>query len=146
MTEESARTVFVVDGDPSERMGLSRVLRSAGLRWRTFENAIQFFSEGDASFEGCIVIDLGASPMSGREFRAHMREAELDLPIIALSGSDDEASVQAACSLGARYFFHKPVDAQALLDAIAWVNQSNTLPDEAAEAEPKAVPRRRPIP
>jgi FixJ family two-component response regulator len=33
----------------------------------------------------------------------------------------DERVCEAARALGARFFLHKPVDDQALLDAISWV-------------------------
>jgi FixJ family two-component response regulator len=43
------------------------------------------------------------------------------LPVITISAHDDEKTRACARELGARMFLRKPVDDQALLDAIAWV-------------------------
>ena len=134
MTEAPARTVFVVDYDPSVRTSLARILRSAGLCSRTFEDATQFLNERDTSSEGCLILDL--DPLSGQALMARLSEAETHLPLIVLSGSDDDESRRAARRLGARFFFHKPVDGQALLDAVAWLDPSSPSPNGAAGAHP----------
>ena len=53
------------------------------------------------------------------------REAGSMLPIIAVSDLDNEASHRKARELGAQFLLHKPVDGQALLDAIHWITDSN---------------------
>ena len=47
------------------------------------------------------------------------------LPIIAVSDLDDETSHRKAREFGARFLLHKPVDGQALLDAIHWITDSS---------------------
>jgi DNA-binding response OmpR family regulator len=46
------------------------------------------------------------------------------MPVIALSARDDPAMRRLALDLGAEAFFHKPVDAAALLDSIDWVTRA----------------------
>jgi DNA-binding response OmpR family regulator len=48
------------------------------------------------------------------------------MPVIAVSARDDDETRRRARELDARCFFRKPVDAQALLDAIAWIVESQT--------------------
>ncbi len=42
------------------------------------------------------------------------------MPVIAISASDDSQTRELAKRLGAAAFFRKPIDGQALLDAIWW--------------------------
>jgi FixJ family two-component response regulator len=42
------------------------------------------------------------------------------LPVIAVSALDDAETRERARNLGAAAFFRKPVDGQALIDAIHW--------------------------
>lgn len=46
-----------------------------------------------------------------------------DWPVIMLSTCHDELARHDARSVGARFLLNKPVDAQALIDAIAWVTE-----------------------
>ncbi len=54
------------------------------------------------------------------------------MPVIALTAVDDPGAEAKARAFGAQFFFHKPVDSQALLDAIAWVD--GTDPESIARA------------
>ncbi len=51
-------------------------------------------------------------------------------PMNAISDRDDERSHTRAHEIGAKFLLHKPVDGQALLDAIHWVTD---LPDSRQE-------------
>ena len=42
------------------------------------------------------------------------------MPVIVISASDDAQTRENARKLGAAAFFRKPIDDQALLDAILW--------------------------
>jgi DNA-binding response OmpR family regulator len=59
--------------------------------------------------------------MSGMELLARLKEKGIKYPVIAVSARDDDDTRQLAKDLGVRYFMRKPVDDQALIDAINWV-------------------------
>ncbi|MEJ2067285.1 MAG: DNA-binding response regulator, partial [Deltaproteobacteria bacterium] len=44
----------------------------------------------------------------------------IGMPVIVISASDDAQTRENARKLGAAAFFRKPIDDQALLDAILW--------------------------
>ena len=48
-----------------------------------------------------------------------------DVPVITVSARDDEDTRAFARALGAKMFLRKPVDDQALLDAINWVSSAS---------------------
>ena len=52
-----------------------------------------------------------------------LKERGIKLPVIAVSARESHQIRETARELGAQFFLHKPVDDQALLDAIAWVTQ-----------------------
>jgi DNA-binding response OmpR family regulator len=50
-----------------------------------------------------------------------LNERHIALPVITISARDDDETRMLARERGARLFLRKPVDDQALLDAINWV-------------------------
>jgi FixJ family two-component response regulator len=66
-------------------------------------------------------MDITMPRMSGLQLQKRLKEKGIDLPVIAISGRDDDDARHTARTLGARLLLRKPVDDQALLDAIAWV-------------------------
>ncbi len=60
--------------------------------------------------------------LSGLQTQIRMRELGRDLPVVAVSALDDNQVRERARELGASFFLRKPVDDQALMDAIAWVS------------------------
>ena len=63
--------------------------------------------------------------MSGLEIQANLNDRHIAVPVIMVSARDDYDIRRRTHSLGARMFLRKPVDDQALLDAINWVTRIN---------------------
>ena len=115
--------VSIVDDDDSVRKGLSRLMRSAGIESQAYESPERFLDEVHNEDHGCILMDITMPRMNGLELSARLKEKGITLPVIAISARDDDDTRQLARSLGVRLFLRKPVDDQALLDAISWVVQ-----------------------
>lgn len=113
-------TVHIIDDDASIRRALERLLRAAGLNCRTFASGDEFFKEVKPNAIGCIVMDISMPGMNGHELQAKLEEKGFCLAVIALSAMDKPETRELARKLGAVTFFRKPVDDQALLDAIYW--------------------------
>ena len=82
---------------------------------------------------GCIVADMTMPGMSGLELKPLLDAAGISYPLILLTAHDNEEIRSAARSAGAAAYFRKPVDTQALLDAIRWAFQP---PGGATTPEP----------
>jgi FixJ family two-component response regulator len=115
--------VSIVDDDDSVRKGLSRLMRSAGIESHAYESPEEFLAEVRNEDHACILMDITMPRMNGLELSARLREKGIALPVIAISARDDDDTRQLARDLGVRFFLRKPVDDQALLDAISWVVQ-----------------------
>jgi len=113
--------VYIVDDEESVRKGFSLLLRSAGIPFRAFASAEQFLAEMDPEEKGCVLLDITMPRLNGLQLQKELKQRHLDLPVIAISARDDAETSRLARQLGAQSFFRKPVDDQALLDAIRWV-------------------------
>lgn len=118
-TKESM--VYVIDDDESIRKSFSRLFRSANLKVETFSSPDEFLSCPIQNENACILLDIRMPGTTGFDLQQKLSEAGISLPVIVVSASDDEQVRETARRLGAMSFFHKPVDDQALLDAILWV-------------------------
>ena len=115
-------SVFVVDADPSPRDGLLRLLNAAGYDARAFESASEMLRAFDqqSDFIGCIILDARLRGMSGSGLHRELMARGLTAPVIVLTADAGPEPSRMAQDLKAAGFFCKPVDSQALLDAIEW--------------------------
>ena len=115
---KSDAVIAIVDDDPSAREGLESLVRSAGWRAKTFASAQEFLAGPRAEAPSCLILDLQLPRLSGLDLQKRMAEAELEIPIVFLTGHGNiPASVQ-AMKAGAVEFLTKPFDEQDLLRAI----------------------------
>ena len=114
--------IYIVDDDQSVRANLARLMRSAGFSARTFASAEEFLASSHTIEVGCLLLDITLPGLSGLQLQAELNKRGVGLPVIALSARDDSETSDMARQLGARCFFRKPVDDQALIDAIQWVS------------------------
>ena len=132
--------VYVIDDDASARNGLARLLRAAGYHVHAFDSANKFLEILDKNTSGCILLDIRMPGMSGEELVLELKNRNVNLPIIVVTGDNDAETRRKAKKMKAIGFFRKPVDGTALLDAINWImkparkgknqmkkNQSNEL-------------------
>jgi FixJ family two-component response regulator len=123
MTESDA-IVFVVDDDESVRESLAGLIRSAGLRVKTFASAQQFLAGPRSNIVGivgapsCMVLDVHLPGLSGLDLQKRMAEVEIEIPIIFITGRGDIPMSVRAMKAGAIEFLTKPFRDHDLLDAI----------------------------
>jgi FixJ family two-component response regulator len=118
-------TVHIIDDDESVRKGLSRLMRSVGIRSQTYDGSECFLSQDYKNSSGCILIDLTMPGMNGLELAARLKKDGIEIPMIAISARDDEETSDLVRDLGVEFFLRKPVDDQALIDAINWVTSKH---------------------
>ena len=124
-SDKSALIVYILDDDDAVRDGLARLLRSAGLDPRPYATAESFLEAVSNASRSCVLLDISMPKMSGPQVQACLNQRGITLPVITLSARDDARARSWTHDLGARMFLRKPVDGQALLDAINWVCQAD---------------------
>ncbi len=117
MTEADA-LVFVIDDDAAMRRSLENLIRSVGLRVEAFASAQEFLSSKRADVPGCLVLDVRLPGLSGLDLQRRMADADIEIPIIFITGHGDIPMTVQAMKAGAVEFLPKPFRDQELLDAI----------------------------
>jgi len=112
--------VYVIDDDDSVRRAFGRLMRSADLGVELFSSPDEFLSGDRRKDKACILLDIRMPGSTGFTLMETLTEKRINLPVIVVSASDDVHIKQRVKELGAVAFFRKPVDDQALLDAIWW--------------------------
>ena len=112
--------IYVVDDDESVRKAFKRLLRSVNFEVGTFASAEEFLKSQKTNKNSCIIIDMRMPGLTGFDLQRKLMAQGSRIPIIVISASDDAQVREQARELGAVAFFRKPIDDQALLDAITW--------------------------
>jgi FixJ family two-component response regulator len=87
---------------------------------RTFASVEDFMRSEVSDENACIVSDVQFPGASGLELPVLLTRAGRQLPVIFVTTLDTPETRARAQRIGAAAYFRKPVDGQALLDAIAW--------------------------
>jgi len=112
--------VYVIDGDESVRRTLVGLSGLADLHVETFSSAYEFLNSPKQMENSCIFIDIQMPGSASFDLQQKLTAFDMRIPVIVISASDDAQIRERARELGAVSFFRKPVDDQALLDAIWW--------------------------
>jgi FixJ family two-component response regulator len=115
---EKQPVVFIVDDDPTVCTALRRLIRSVGMEVETFTSARDFLQARHAYGPGCVVLDVRLPDLSGLNLQERLAEANIDLPIIFITGYGDIPMTVRAMKAGALEFLTKPLNEQQLLDAM----------------------------
>ena len=110
--------VFLVDDDPGARKSLGFLIESSGFAVKSFSSATEFLELYNPEHRGCLVLDIRMPGMTGLELQERLREADIQIPIIFVSGHTDVAIASRAFRAGACDVIEKPIDEQTLLRRI----------------------------
>lgn len=139
--EDLQRTVLIriVDDDAEVRDALSFMLSCRGRQTAAWGSAEEFLKAWRSTAPGCLLLDIRMPGMSGLELQERMKAQNLSLPIIFVTGHGDVPTAVRTLKLGAFDFLEKPVDAEALADAIEAASRvsveasQGALPKQAVE-------------
>jgi FixJ family two-component response regulator len=129
--KENDPIVFVVDDDGSVRDAVRKLISSVGLRVETFGSTREFLGAKRPEGPACLVLDVRLPDVSGLEFQRELSKANIQIPIIFITGHADIPMTVSAMKAGAIEFLTKPFRGQELLDAI----QEGIARDRAAWSE-----------
>ncbi len=119
MSEEQLLEVLVVDDEPEMRALAARALTRSGCKVDAVSNAMDalaLFKRG-RSFS-VVVTDLSMPGITGTEFLKLIREFDLDVPVIMVTGNPSLESAVAIIEYGGFRYLQKPVDVEVLRHAV----------------------------
>ena len=116
--DERPGVVAIVDDDSRVLESLGELLESAGYAVRLFDSAEAFLQAGALAQIDALISDIRMPGVDGVELQRRVAIERPQLPVILITARTDIdlASLPQANNRG---IFHKPVDADELLRAIA---------------------------
>jgi FixJ family two-component response regulator len=110
--------VYIVDDDSGVREGLEALARSVGYRVEKFATAKEFLLGKRQDAPSCLVLDVRLPGLSGLDLQHELKQADVDIPIVFITGHGDIPMTVRAMKAGAVEFLTKPFREQDLLDAL----------------------------
>jgi FixJ family two-component response regulator len=132
--------VFIIDDDEGLRESLAALFRSVGLQAKLFASAPEFLQAKLPETPSCLVLDVRLPGLSGLEFQADLAKANIQIPIVFMTGHGDIPMTVRAMKAGAVEFLTKPFRDQDMLDAVqlAIERDHGRRKDESANRRLKA--------
>ncbi len=115
---ESEPTVFIVDDDSAVLKGLRLLVKSLRMNVETYLSAQEFLDSYDPARPGCLVLDVRMPGISGLELQEKLRQRNISIPVIIMTGYGEVAVAVEAMKKNAMEFLEKPINGQVLLDRI----------------------------
>ncbi len=110
--------VYVIDDDDAVRESLEFLLHTAQLRVRTYNSASSFLMSLPRTASGCIITDVRMPEISGTDLLKRLRDLDVKIPVIVVTGHGDVPLAVEAMKLGAVDFFEKPFDGDKVVAAV----------------------------
>jgi len=110
--------VHLIDDDEAVRESLGFVLEMNDLPAKTYASAAQFLKVVGSHTRGCIVTDVRMPDVSGLELVRMLRERQIELPVVMITGHGDVPLAVEAMRAGVVDFIEKPFENDVLLRSI----------------------------
>jgi len=110
--------VCVVDDDRDLNTMIEWALGKEGFTVQSYNRPEAFLEALDEGACGCVLLDLKMPGLSGLDVQQIMKEKDIDVPILFLSGYADVPSVKSAFKKGAVDFLEKPIDVRILVETV----------------------------
>ncbi|GAX34825.1 response regulator transcription factor [Nodularia sp. NIES-3585] len=121
MSQESAKTILIIEDDATTRNLYVRGLEAEGFHIIDAENGLVGIQKAQTYLPDLVVCDIVMPDMDGYSVLHQMRQDPLTaiIPFIFLTGSDHKLDVRKGMELGADDYLTKPSTLEQLLKAIA---------------------------
>lgn len=110
--------IHLIDDDDAVRNSLALLISTVGLRVQGWSDPQQFLREFPRNDIGAIVLDVRMPGISGLTLLETLVAQGVDQPVIMLTGHGTVEMCRRAFKSGAAEFLEKPVDDEALLEAL----------------------------
>src|SRR5271163_5120502 len=133
--------VFIVDDDISMRESLELLVKGENWKPEIFASAQEFLNHPRTLVPSCLLLDLSLPGLNGLELQKQLAVEHSDMPIIFISAYGDVPKSVQAMKAGALEFLTKPINDDALVNAIRNALQRSSQA-QALNAEMQELRRR----
>jgi FixJ family two-component response regulator len=110
--------IAVVDDEEAVCRALKRLLNASSLGVVTFSSGQAFLEALPSTRPDCALLDLHMPGLSGLDLLKRLVNAGESVPVIIITGRDDQGACAACLAAGASAYLPKPMDHAKLLQAI----------------------------
>lgn len=100
------------------RESLTWLIESASLTVKEFQSGLDFLQEVNTSMTGCILLDVRMPDINGMELHTRLKQREIKLPVIIVTGHADVAMAVRAMKAGAYDLIEKPYSDSLMLELV----------------------------
>ena len=116
--DRRAALVAIIEDDAPHGRALARLLQAEGFATALFGSAEAYLNAVFEREPRCLIVDVNLPGLSGIELIDLLAAAGKALPIVLTSALPDRATPHHA-GIGSIRFLSKPIDPDALLDAVS---------------------------
>ena len=116
--DEHQPNVIIVDDDELVRDAVAELFRSIGFQTKQFASVPEFLNWKLPDGPSCLVLDVRLPGLSGLDFQSELNKANVQIPIVFMTGHGDIPMTVRALKGGAVDFLTKPFRDQDMLDAV----------------------------
>ncbi|WP_103308691.1 MULTISPECIES: response regulator transcription factor [unclassified Pseudomonas] len=138
---DNAPIVYIVDDDAPLCQSLGSLLRSIGLQVHLFGSVAQFMNHPRPEQPSCLVLDVRLQGTSGLDCQRELAAANVQLPIVFMTGHGDIAMTVRAMKAGAVDFLAKPFREQDLIDAVTAAHHQDRQRRDAERGHQQVLDR-----
>jgi len=113
-----SQLVAIVDDDPGVRGSIVSLLRSAGLTGIPFADGAALLDSPQLEDFACIVTDVHMDGVDGPALQMELHRRGCAHPLIVMTAFPTATTRRQMLAGGARAFLTKPIDPDALLNAV----------------------------
>lgn len=133
--------IHLIDDDEAVRSSLALLISTVGLRVQAWPDPQAFMTGFDRQTIGAIVLDVRMPGISGLTVLDTLVAQGVDQPVIMLTGHGTVEMCRRAFKAGAAEFLEKPVDDEALLEALQNAVRQHVKSRERSQADRHAQER-----
>ncbi len=111
-------TILLVDDEPTITRGYARILADVGFKVETAGSGLEAEQRLEMCVFDAIVSDIAMPGMNGIELLRAIRQRDLDVPVIMMTGGPALESAMKAMEYGALRYLVKPVEACDLEEVV----------------------------
>ena len=141
MSSSLSPLIHLIDDDEAVRSSLALLISTVGLRVQAWADPQTFMNGFDRQSIGAIVLDVRMPGISGLSVLDTLKEQRVDQPVIMLTGHGTVEMCRRAFKAGAAEFLEKPVDDEALLEALQSAVRQHVKSRERNQADRQAQAR-----
>ena len=115
---QNETVVHIIDDDDAVRDALHMLLTSENITAQAYASAEEFLDQEEISQPGCLLLDIRMPGMSGLQLLDHIKEKDMSLPVVLITGHGDVSMAVQAMKDGATDFIEKPFNNERLIKTI----------------------------